>query len=92
MIDLIVIGGGAAGVMTALMARKRGFTVSVLEPNDRTGKKLRITGKGRCNVTNNCEPAEFLRYVKTNPKFLKSSLYGFTPADAIAFFEDLGVP
>lgn len=79
-------------MMTALMARRRGLSVTVLEPNDRTGKKLRITGKGRCNVTNNCEPTEFLRYVKTNPKFLKSALYGFTPANAMSFFEELGVP
>lgn len=92
MIDLIVIGGGAAGMMTALMARRRGLAVTVFEPNDRTGKKLRITGKGRCNVTNNCEPAEFLRYVKSNPKFFKSALYTFTPAHAIGFFEELGVP
>lgn len=92
MIDLIVIGGGAAGMMTALMARRRGLAVTVIEPNDRMGKKIRITGKGRCNVTNDCEPTEFLRQVKTNPKFLKSALYGFTPANAIQFFEELGVP
>lgn len=92
MSDLIVIGGGAAGLMASIQAARRGLTVSVLEPNSRTGKKLRITGKGRCNVTNACEPAEFLQYVKSNPKFLKSALYAFTPAAAIRFFEELGVP
>ena len=89
---MYVAGGGAAGLMTAVTAASRGLSVTVLEPNGRTGKKLRITGKGRCNVTNDCEPQEFLKSVRTNPKFLKSVLYAFPPSAAKEFFEGLGVP
>ena len=92
MTDVIVAGGGAAGLMTALTAARRGLSVLVLEPNGRTGKKLRITGKGRCNVTNDCEPQEFLNSVRSNPRFLKSALYAFPPSAAKEFFEELGVP
>ena len=89
---MIVAGGGAAGLMAAVTAARRGLSVTVLEPNGRTGKKLRITGKGRCNVTNDCDPQEFLKSVRTNPKFLKSALYAFPPSAVKEFFEDLGVP
>ena len=92
MSDVIVAGGGAAGLMAAVTAARRGLSVTVLEPNGRTGKKLRITGKGRCNVTNDCDPQEFLKSVRTNPKFLKSALYAFPPSAVKEFFEDLGVP
>ncbi len=90
--DVIVIGGGAAGLMCAAGLAGRGLAVTVLEPNMRTGRKLRITGKGRCNVTNACEPREFLDGVMRNPKFLKSALYAFPPSATTAFFESLGVP
>ena len=89
---MIVAGGGAAGLMAAVTAARRGLSVTVLEPNGRTGKKLRITGKGRCNVTNDCDPQEFLKSVRNNPKFLKSALYAFPPSAVKEFFEDLGVP
>ncbi len=92
MSDVIVAGGGAAGMMAAVTAAERGLSVTVLEPNGRTGKKLRITGKGRCNVTNDCEPPEFLRSVCSNPKFLKSALYSFPPSAVKRFFEEAGVP
>ncbi len=92
MTDVIVAGGGAAGMMTALTAARRGLAVTVLEPNGRMGKKLRITGKGRCNVTNDCEPQEFLKSVRSDPRFLKSALYAFPPSAAREFFEELGVP
>ena len=63
MTDVIIAGAGAAGLMTAITAARRGLSVTVLEPNGKTGKKLRITGKGRCNVTNDSAPQEFLQKV-----------------------------
>ena len=87
---VIVIGGGAAGMMAAGTAAERGAQVTLLEKNDRLGKKLYITGKGRCNVTNNCAPEEFFQNVPRNPRFLYSAVYGFAPRDAMAFFEGLG--
>ena len=92
MTDAIIAGAGAAGLMTAITAARRGLSVTVLEPNGKTGKKLRITGKGRCNVTNDSEPQEFLRKVCTNARFLKSSLYAFPPEAVKSFFEEAGVP
>ena len=90
--DLCVIGGGPAGMMCAYTAAKRGLRVLLLDPNRQLGRKLRITGKGRCNVTNNCEVKEMLRNVPSNPKFLYSSLTSFPPEQTISFFEDAGVP
>ena len=90
--DLVVAGAGAAGLMAAVTAAERGLSVTVLEPNDRVGKKLRITGKGRCNLTNDCQPADFFRSVRTNAKFIKSAVYAFPPSAAMAFFEEAGVP
>ena len=87
-----VIGGGAAGMMAAITAAEYGADVTLYERNDRLGKKLRITGKGRCNVTNECDMNEFLQHVPTNPRFLYAALSGFTTADTMAFFENLGVP
>ena len=87
---VIVIGGGAAGMMAAGTAAERGAQVTLLEKNDRLGKKLYITGKGRCNVTNDCAPEEFFQNVPRNPRFLYSAVYGFAPRDAMAFFEGLG--
>ena len=87
-----VIGAGAAGMMAAITAAEAGAEVTLFERNDRVGKKLRITGKGRCNVTNNCDNNEFLTNVPTNPRFLYASLSRFSTADTMAFFEDTGVP
>ncbi len=87
-----IIGGGAAGMMAAIAAAEAGADVTVFERNDRMGKKLRITGKGRCNVTNNCDLNEFLANVPTNGRFLYASLSRFSTADTMAFFEDAGVP
>ena len=87
-----VIGAGAAGMMAAVTAAEAGAQVTLFERNDRVGKKLRITGKGRCNVTNNCDNNEFLTNVPTNPRFLYASLARFSTADTMAFFEDAGVP
>lgn len=89
---VIVIGAGAAGLMAAYFARMSGADVTVLEKNRKTGKKLRITGKGRCNVTNNCAPSEFLQAVPENSKFLYSAINRFSPADTMEFFEVAGVP
>ena len=87
-----VIGAGAAGMMAAITAAEAGAEVTLFERNDRVGKKLRITGKGRCNVTNNCDNNEFLTNVPTNPRFLYASLSRFSTADTMAFFEEAGVP
>lgn len=90
--DAVVIGGGAAGMMAAVAAGARGRNVILLEHERFCGKKLRITGKGRCNVCNNCDIKTFLQNVPVNPKFLYSALNRFSPADTMAFFEDMGVP
>ena len=89
---MIVIGGGAAGLMAAGTAAEAGAAVCLLDPNRQLGRKLRITGKGRCNLTNACGVREFLQNVPRNPRFLYSALTGFSPDDAAAFFENLGVP
>ena len=91
-VRVAVVGGGAAGMMAAVAAANMGAEVVLFERNDRLGKKLRITGKGRCNVTNDCDRDTFLSNVPTNPRFLYSALAAFTTADTKAFFEDLGVP
>ena len=88
--NVVVIGGGAAGMMAAGTAASLGAHVTLLEPNGKLGKKLFITGKGRCNVTNNCTSDEVLKNVPVNPRFLYSALSGFSPADAMAFFEAHG--
>ena len=89
---VIVIGGGAAGMMAAISAARYGADVSLFEKNDRLGKKLRITGKGRCNLTNDCELGEFMKNVPTNPRFLYGALNRFSTEDTKTFFEELGVP
>ncbi|MBE6537689.1 MAG: NAD(P)/FAD-dependent oxidoreductase [Ruminococcaceae bacterium] len=88
---IAVIGGGPAGMMAAGTATRCGATVTIFEHTDRLGKKLAITGKGRCNVTNNCTPQEFLENVTTNPKFLYTALYSFPPEKTMTLFEELGV-
>ena len=92
MSEIIVIGGGAAGMMAAITAARRGAGVTLLEPNERLGKKLYITGKGRCNVTNDCDQETLMANIPGNGRFLYSALTRFTPQDAMAFFEALGVP
>ena len=87
-----VIGGGAAGMMAAISAARYGAEVTLLEKNDRLGKKLRITGKGRCNLTNDCDIEEFMKNVPTNSRFLYGALNRFSTEDTKAFFEELGVP
>lgn len=91
MSKVIVVGGGAAGMMAAVAAAEDGHTVTLLEKNEKLGKKIYITGKGRCNFTNNCEVEELLQAVCVNRKFLYSAFYGFTSQDAIAFFEESGM-
>jgi len=90
--DAVVIGGGAAGMMAALTAARNGRSVILLEHEKFCGRKLRITGKGRCNICNNCDVRSFLQNVPGNPKFLYSALNSLPPSDTIAFFESLGVP
>ena len=89
---IVVIGGGAAGMMAALSAAEQGTQVTLLEPNERLGKKLNITGKGRCNVTNNTDIEGLLANIPRNGKFLYSAFNRFNSADAMGFFEKLGVP
>ena len=91
-IDVIVIGGGPAGMFAAITAAEQGCKVVLIEANNRLGKKLLITGKGRCNVTNNCEPEEFFKHVRSNPRFLYSALNRFEPKHTMELFEKLGVP
>ncbi|MEG2419910.1 MAG: NAD(P)/FAD-dependent oxidoreductase [Oscillospiraceae bacterium] len=89
---IIVIGGGAAGMMAAIAAGEAGASVTVLERNEKAGRKLYITGKGRCNVTNDCTAEEALRSTPCNGKFLYSAMNRFTPEDVKRFFEGCGVP
>lgn len=89
--NIIIIGGGAAGMLAALSASGKGFDVYIIEKNTILGKKLLITGKGRCNVTNNCTQQEFLENVITNPKFLIKAIYRFPPAKVMELFESMGV-
>ena len=89
---IAIIGGGAAGLMAAIGAANMGASVTLFEKNDRCGRKLAITGKGRCNLTNDCTTEEFLSNVPTNPRFLYSALGRFDTSDTKNFFEDAGVP
>ena len=91
--DVVVIGGGAAGMMAAGTAAERGLSVALLEPNGVLGRKVRITGKGRCNLTNGCDVHGVLANVPTNPKFLYSCMTAFPPEKVLEFFDSrLGVP
>lgn len=89
---LIVVGGGAAGLLAALTAARAGAEVLLLERNPKVGRKLYITGKGRCNLTNHCPWSEVLQNVPRNGRFLYSALSAFPPSETEAFFEALGVP
>ena len=88
---VIVVGGGAAGMLATIIAAKNGCEVTLFEKNEKLGKKVYITGKGRCNVTNNCDPEELLQAVMSNPKFLYSAFYSFTSQDMMQLLEDAGV-
>lgn len=90
--DVIVVGAGAAGMMAAGMAAQQGLRVLLLEKKERAGKKLAITGKGRCNVTNHCSWEEVIAAIPTNGRFLYGALARFSPEDTMAFFEGQGVP
>lgn len=92
MFDVLVIGGGAAGMMAAITAAEYGANTALIEKNDRLGKKLAITGKGRCNVTNDSDLETVMNNIPRNARFLYSALSAFTTADTKAFFEGLGVP
>ena len=90
--DVVVIGGGAAGMMCAYTAACGGCSVVLLEPNRQLGRKVRITGKGRCNVCNNCDEKTVLKNIPGDGRFLYSALSRLSPADTMTFFESLGVP
>ena len=88
----IVIGGGATGMMAAIAVAGTGIEVELLEKNEKLGKKIYITGKGRCNVTNDCEPETFFENVVSNPKFLYSAFYTFDPSQIIQLLQNNGCP
>lgn len=90
--DLIIIGGGAAGLTAAITAAEYGAQTLILERGSILGKKLMITGKGRCNVTNNSDNENIMKNIPTNSRFLYSALAGFSASDTMDFFEKLGVP
>ncbi len=90
--DVVVIGGGPAGLFSAAIAAKNGNKVILIDKNDILGRKLRITGKGRCNVTNSADISDFIGMVCSNPNFMYSAFYSFTNQDLIDFFEQEGVP
>lgn len=92
MSKVIVIGGGAAGMIAAIFAARNGKEVTLLEKNEKLGKKLFITGKGRCNFTNACDTEDLFANVVTNPKFLYSAFYSFSNQMVMDFFEEMGLP
>ena len=92
MTKVAIVGGGAAGMMTAILSAGTDTEIDLYEKNEKCGKKLFITGKGRCNVTNECTPEDFMRHVITNAKFLYSSIYGYDSQKVIHFFENCSVP
>ena len=91
-IDCLIIGGGPAGMMAACTVARAGVRTLLYDKNEVLGKKLRITGKGRCNVTNACTRDEFFSHIIDHPKFLYGSWAAFSPEDTVSFFEELGVP
>lgn len=88
---IAIIGGGAAGMFAGIMLAKKGYSPTIYEKNDKLGKKLFITGKGRCNLTNDCDVEDLFKNVVTNSKFMYSAFYGFDSASTIEFFEKLGL-
>ena len=92
MYDVTVVGGGAAGLIAAGFAAQRGLKVALLERNERVARKVMITGKGRCNLTNLCSRDDFMNAVTSNPRFLYSAYSAFSPYDTVDLFETLGVP
>ena len=92
MTDLVVIGGGPAGMLCAIQAAQRGLSVTLLDRNLQLGRKLRITGKGRCNVTNDCDIREFMANIPGDGRFLYSAMSRFGTREVMAYFEGLGVP
>ena len=90
--DVIIVGGGAAGLLCAAVAAARGKKTLVLEKMERPARKILVTGKGRCNLTNNCSPEELRAAVRTNPRFLYSAFSAFSAQDTMDLFEGLGVP
>ena len=92
MSKVLIIGGGAAGMMAGVFAARNHHEVHILEKNEKLGKKVFITGKGRCNVANACDAEELFPAVMSNPKFLYSGFYSFGPQDVMDFFEEAGVP
>lgn len=91
MSNVAVIGAGAAGLVAAYAAARNGNRVTVFEKNEKCGKKIYITGKGRCNVTHDCTPDEFLANVVNNSKFMTGAIYAFSPEATMKFFEDGGL-
>ena len=89
--SVVVIGGGAAGLIAAGTAAENGASVTLIEKNNRVGRKIMITGKGRCNITNNCDVQTFISNVPVNGRFLYSAINSFNPWDAMDFFESLGL-
>ncbi len=89
--NVIVIGGGASGLISAYYSALNGNNTIIIEKNEKLGKKIYITGKGRCNVTNDCDKEEFLANVVTNPKFLMSSIYAFSPQKLMELLENNGL-
>ena len=90
--DILIVGGGAAGLMAALFAARGGAKVTLLERNEKLGKKIYITGKGRCNLTNACEQEEFMRHILRNPRFLYASLAALDNMGLMSLMESLGLP
>lgn len=88
---VLIIGGGAAGMIAAIIAARKGHKVELFEKNNKLGKKLYITGKGRCNITNNCDMEQLFEMVISNPKFLYSAFYTFSNDFTIQFFNELGL-
>lgn len=89
--EVVIVGGGAAGMMAGILLAEKGYKITIYEKNDRLGRKLFITGKGRCNLTNNCTKEELFQNIVSNAKFMYSAFNGFDSEDAINFFESIGL-
>ena len=89
--NIIVVGGGAGGLMAAIAAAREGASVTIFEKNEKLGKKIYITGKGRCNITNDCDPDDFFAHVIRNPKFMYSSYYGFMAQSMMDLLKGAGL-